>query len=204
MSSIRASLSADSLYLASSWQGMEGNPEDFGLKAARYLHIIRDLAVNPHWIGFSDRGADCSLACEWLGAHIGAVNSQLAVILQDGLACFHAEHRPETQIFAAPILPKAGIDGFCNLEVRPITLVVDPSRVMRPDWHKLVIHELAHGIAHSAGHGEGFRNALSHLCLAFDVPEPPTCDPQLLQIWPPYVPNHNSALFWHLDKPQQQ
>ena len=203
MSAIQGSLFADSLYLASSWQDRQGNTEDCGLKAARYLHIIRDLSVNPYWIGLCDQGSDCSLALEWLGAHIGTINYQLAVILQEGLACFHGGQRPEIQIFAAPILSKAGIDGFCNLDVTPITLVVDPGRVIRPDWHKLVIHELAHGIAHSAGHGEAFKGALAHLCLGLDFPEPPTSDPQLLQTWPPYVSSHDSARFWHLDKSRQ-
>lgn len=201
MSSIQGSLLADSLYLATSWQDQDGKIEDSGLKAARYLQIIRDLAINPHWIGLSDQGADCSLALEWLGAHIGTINYQLAVILQEGLACFHGGQRPEIQIFAAPILSKASIDGFCNLDVRPITLVVDPGRVKRSDWHKLVIHELAHGIAHSAGHGKAFQRALAHLCLALDFPEPPTSEPQLLKTWPPYVPSHNPDRFWHLDRP---
>jgi hypothetical protein len=90
------------------------------------------------------------------------------------------------------------VDGFCNLEVQPITLIVDPSRVMRPDWDRLVIHELAHGISRSAGHGDGFRAALTHLCLAFDLPEPPMGSDELLRTWPPYSAHTDRAAFWHI------
>lgn len=199
MSSVKGPLSADSPYLASCWQGIERNGEEPGFRAARYLQIIRDLAVNPYWIGLSDQGVDCSQALKWIGHHVGEINHQLEAILQECLTCFHPDQRPETQIFAAPILSKAGIDGFCNLNVTPVTLIVDPGRVMCPDWYKLVIHEVAHGMANSAGHGEAFRNALAHLCLAFDLPEPPADAPRLLQTWPPYLANTAPALFWHLD-----
>jgi hypothetical protein len=197
MASLTGSLSAYPDYLANAWQQPAPAEADAGVRAARYLRVLRDLAINPYWIGLSESGADCSQAMESLGLHIDGVNQQLDDILQECLACFHPEKRPAVQILAAPIVPRAGLDGFCNLEVQPITLMVDPSRIMRADWNKLVIHELAHGMARSAGHGETFRDALSHLCLAFDLPEPPgAASAQVLQSWPPYQTNPAWATFW--------
>jgi len=198
MSVLTGSLSTRPLYMATNWQADQPEDVDVGRKAAQYLSVIRDLAVNPYWIGLSDTGADCSFALEWIETHIGSINRELGQILLEGLNCFHADQRPDIQIFAAPILPRAGVDGFCNLKVQPITLIVDPSRVVCPDWHKLVIHELAHGIARSAGHGGFFRAALTHLCLAFDLPEPPTGADELLQTWPPYNVNTDRTAFWHI------
>jgi hypothetical protein len=198
MPALTGSLSTKPLYMATSWQSDRPENVGAGRKAAQYLNVIRDLAVNPYWIGLSDTGADCSFALEWIEIHIGAVNRELGHILQEGLNCFHANQRPDIQIFAAPILSRAGVDGFCNLGVQPITLIVDPSRVVRPDWPKLVIHELAHGIARSAGHGDLFSSALTHLCLAFDLPEPPAGSDELLRTWPPYSVNTNQANFWHI------
>lgn len=198
MSSMTGRLSDNPLYLAAHWQFTPPKGPERARKAAQYLRVIRDLAINPQWVGLSDQGADCSSALDWIAAHIGTINRELNGILQEGLDCFHPEQRTDTQVFAAPILAKAGIDGFCNLSVRPVTLIVDPGRVLRTDWPKLVIHELAHSMARSAGHENNFRLALAHLCLAFDLPEPPSDAADLLQRWPPYRANGNRAKFWHL------
>ena len=202
MPSLKGSLVNTPLYLASTWRLIPSEARDPGRRAVQYLGVIRDLAINPAWIGLSDAGADCSTGLEWLGTHLDSLNCRLNDVLQDCLECFHAEQRPAVQIFAAPILPKAGIDGFCNLTVCPITLVIDPSRVDSSEWHKLVIHELAHGVAQSAGHGENFRQALAHLCLAYDLPEPPLVatledQAQPLRSWPPYTVRLATATLWH-------
>jgi len=202
MASFTGSLWGHPLYLASTWRQRPPPGHDSGLRASRYLQAIRDLAINPHWIGLAEHGADCSPSLAWLGAHIDGINHQLHTILGECLDCFHGEHQPAVQILAAPILRGAGIDGFCNLTVYPITLVVDPSRVEAPDWPKLVMHELAHGMARSAGHGDAFRAALAHLCLAFDLPEPPEeSSPGLLQAWPPYRARANRADFCQAPEP---
>ena len=197
MAVVTGYLSRNALYLAQNWQGSGVAGADSGRKGVEYLRVIRDLAMNPAWIGISEQAADCSAALDWIGTHIGPVNRELHGILQECLSCFHASQRPAVQIFAAPILTKAGVDGFCNLEVQPVTLVVDPGRVIYSDWYKLVMHELAHGIARTAGHGEKFRLALAHLCLAFDLPPPPAVDAgQRLQSWPPYGSHENQSGFW--------
>lgn len=201
MTSVTGPLTTQPLYLASYWRQDGVAEADNGLRAARYLQILRDLAINPYWIGLSEPGADCSAALEGLGAHISDLNCQVNTLLQDCLACFHRAQQPVVQIFAAPILPRVGIDGFCNLKVHPITLMVDPSRAVPADWHRLVIHEVAHGVARSAGHGDEFRAALAHLCLAFDLPAPPPeAVVHQVQTWPPYRPNCDRAHFWQQPK----
>jgi hypothetical protein len=198
MAPLTGSLTHHSQYLAAAWQQKTMEATDSGVRAARYLQVMRDLAITPAWIGLSDYGADCSPALAWLGDHIDSLNRQLHSILLECLDCFHADQRPPVQIFAAPILPRAGIDGFCNLKVHPITLVVDPSRVDPQDWSHLVIHELAHSVTRSAGHGAEFRTALAHLCLALDLPEPPVnSSPELLRAWPPYRVSGQGTSFWH-------
>jgi hypothetical protein len=198
MSLLTGPLSMNPIYIAINWHDTPSENAETPRKSAQYLGVVRDLSINPYWVGLSEQGSDCSVALNWLASHIGSINRELDAILQDCLGCFHAGQRPEVQIFAAPILPRAGIDGFCNPDVQPVTLVVDPGRVARADWYRLVIHELAHAMAKSAGHGEPFRTALGHLCLAFDLPTPPDDSPDLLQIWPPYEANPHWAEFWHL------
>jgi len=195
---LTGSLLINPMYIATHWQASASDPAAHPQTAAQYLRVVRDLSINPYWIGLSEQGADCSVALDWLARHIGPINRELDAILQEGLGCFHAGQRPDIQIFAAPLLPRAGIDGFCNPHVHPLTLMVDPGRVARVDWDKLVIHELAHAVAQSAGHGERFRASLAHLCLAYDLPTPPDHSLDLLQTWPPYATNPHWAKYWHI------
>jgi hypothetical protein len=134
----------------------------------------------------------------WIGQHIHEINQQLHGILIELLACLQPQDRPSVEIFAAPIAPKVGIDGFCNLQTHPITLIVDPSRVIPADWPHLVVHELTHATAHGAGHGPRFYQVLSSLCLAQDLPIPPpdSLNRGVLSYWPPCRPNPQAEQFW--------
>ncbi len=134
----------------------------------------------------------------WVGRHIHHLNLQLAAILADVLNCFQPQFRPMVQIFAAPIAPKVQLDGFCNWQAQPITLVIDPSRVVQADWPHLVVHELAHAVACSAGHEAKFYQALSHLCLAQDLPLPPanSLESDVLRYWPPCRLLPQPERFW--------
>jgi hypothetical protein len=198
-------------YLASHWQ----SPTDTDpvLVAIQYLGVLRDLASQPRWISLSHIADPPGQALSWIGQHIHLVNRQLGAILEDLLDCFEEQQRPRVQIFAAPIAPLAGVDGFCSNGpgpawsepcVLPITLMVDPGRIVRADWPGLVAHELAHGVAGLGGHGVEFRRAIAHLCLAQDLPvPPPDLNAEALSYWPPCRQSPQPESFWLGQLPQQ-
>jgi hypothetical protein len=185
-------------HLAKRWQQPAAADSDFSLHTVRYLEVVRDIALNPGWIGLDDTITQPMQAFNWMGQQIHRLNQSLHHILEEGLACFEPGQLPPVQIFAAPMLSSVGVDGFCNLAVQPITLIVDPSRVMAADWPHLVVHELAHSLVRSAGHGAAFCDRLSFLCLAMDLPcPPPNCrNADVLRYWPPCRPNPDQAIFW--------
>ncbi|MGG6238718.1 hypothetical protein ACQ4N7_08765 [Nodosilinea sp. AN01ver1] len=178
------------------WQQAPAPGEDPMLRATQYLSLLRDLAVQPGWISLDHIADPPGTALIWIGDHIHAVNQQLNAILSDLLACFESSQRPEAQIFAAPIATQAGVDGFCR-DRTPITLMVDPGRIVPADWPGLVAHELAHGIARGSGHGDEFAGAIAHLCLAQDLPVPaPNLDIEALSHWPPCRRSSDPKRFW--------
>ncbi|PSR12359.1 hypothetical protein C8255_26720, partial [filamentous cyanobacterium CCP3] len=156
---------------ATYWQQAPTPGDDPVLRATQYLSLLRDLAVQPGWISLDHIADPPGAALIWIGDHIHAVNQQLNAILNDLLACFVVSQRSEIQIFAAPIAPQTGVDGFCS-DRSPTTLMVDPGRIVPADWPGLVAHELAHGVAGASGHGDEFAGAIAHLCLAQDLPVP--------------------------------
>jgi hypothetical protein len=195
-------------YLASHWQcPADGDPL---LWATQYLGVLRDLAPQPRWISLTQVTDPPGEALIWMGQHIYRVNRRLGAILDDLLDCFEAPHRPKVQIFAAPIAPEARVDGFCSDGLpqvgspaqispvaMPITLMVDPSRIVPADWPGLVAHELAHGVAGAEGHGAEFGRAIAHLCLAQDLPLPaPGLHREDLKAWPPCRRTPQPEQFW--------
>jgi hypothetical protein len=180
------------------WRQPPSGDADFALRATRYLGVLRDISLQPGWIGLNGSPTELTLAFNWIGQHIHQLNQRLHSLLQEGLACFEPEQLPPVQVLAAPILATVGIDGFCNLQVQPITLLIDPSRVVPPDWTNLVIHELAHALVRSAGHSTAFRDMLSFLCLAVDLPCPPpdASNLEVLRYWPPCRSNGDEPGFW--------
>lgn len=201
-------------FQAAYWQQAPASGTDPGLRATRYLGVLRDLAVEPSWISLAHIADPPGEALTWIGQHIHRVNQELQVILSDLLSCFEAALQPNVQILAAPIAHQAGVDGFCcdaaglalqgdspagTLCERPcaITLMVDPGRIVPADWPGLVAHELAHGIARVPGHGAEFRRAIAHLCLAQDLPlPPPQLNAKTLSAWPPCRHTPQPELFW--------
>jgi len=179
------------------WQQRPATGADPGLRASQYMTQLRDLAVQPRWIGLDHIADPPGVALTWIGHHIHQVNQQLNTILLDLLACFEPAQRPRVQIFAAPLVPQAGVDGFYNDGTVPITLMVDPGRIVPADWPSLVAHELAHGVAGASGHGAEFGRAIAHLCLAQDLPlPPPTLNAEALRHWPPCRRNPQPEQFW--------
>jgi hypothetical protein len=176
------------------WQQAPDPNADLHLRGTQYLAILRELAIQPGWISLAHIADPPGGVLDWIGQHIHQVNQRLNGILIDLLGCFEPAQRSQVQIFAAPIAPQAGVDGFCNRRTAPITLMVDPGHIVPADWPGLVAHELAHGVAESGdrsdglgqGHSERFGRAIAHLCLAQDLPLPaPDLDAQALSYWPP-------------------
>lgn len=191
---------------AAYWQQAPAGGVDPVVRATQYLGLLRDLAVEPRWIALAHIADPPGEALTWIGQHIHRVNQQLNAILSDLLGCFETVLHPEMQIFAAPIAPQAGVDGFCcdgprlaqgENRLAPVTLMVDAGRIVPADWPGLVAHELAHGIARMPGHGVEFSRAIAHLCLAQDLPMPsPQIDAEALRHWPPCRHNPQPELFW--------
>lgn len=167
-------------------------------RGVAYLYHLRSLAPAPDLIDFVDPSASRNQVCGWIGSHIDAVNAQLLVLLQSCQDCFHPWHCPPVQIFAAPFAQHFGIDGVCNLQSQPISILVDVGRVYPPDWVALVVHEYAHAHLGVPGHHAEFVHTLSHLCLALDLPAPLGFFP-LDSRWcsfPPYRSNPLPLHFW--------
>lgn len=184
--------------LGRTWQTPPALGADAVLRTAEYFRMLRNLAVKADWIALAETNPQSLAALTWIGQHIHSVNRQFDEILRDLLACFNPSQRPLVQVFAAPITSKAGVDGFCNFHLRPITLIVDPSRILPADWPSLVAHELAHGVVSTAGHGSSFHQAIVHLCMANDLPlPPPDClETGILKYWPPCRVNPQAQEFW--------
>jgi hypothetical protein len=189
---------SEGFHLAKTWQMEPIAGTDPLVWAVHYLQALRDLAVEADWIVVANGAAPPTQALTGIGQYIYAINRRLDAILQDFLRCLQDFQQPQIQIFAAPILPQVGVDGFCNFQVAPVTLMVDPSRVIAADWPHLVAHELAHSMAQTLGHGEAFQRAIAHLCLAHDLPLPPanSLDTDVLRYWPPCRQNPESDRFW--------
>ncbi|WP_017302459.1 hypothetical protein [Nodosilinea nodulosa] len=185
---------------ADHWQQAPDLGADIAVRATQYLGMLRDLAVQPSWVSLDHIADPPGEALTWIGHHIHQVNRQLNRILSDLLTCFELAQQPRVQIFAAPIAPQAGVDGFCSTTPKiafSTTLMVDPGRIVPADWPRLVAHELAHSVAGANGHEAEFSRAIAHLCLAQDLPVPPPhLSAEALSHWPPCRRNPRPEQFW--------
>jgi len=102
------------------------------------------------------------------------------------------------QIFATPLAQSFGIDGFCNLQTDPISVLIDVGRVVPENWLRLVAHEYAHAHAGSPGHHQRFAQSLAHLCLGLEI-APPLCQldqEDSLRFYPDCLATHDPLAFW--------
>lgn len=168
------------------------------VRANEYLRWVRQRSIQADWIALTDAEEQHLATLTALGTSIHHLNQRLHQILTDLLMGVRPEDSPRVQIVAAPIALKVGVDGFCHLNTQPITLIIDPSRILAADWPHLVVHELAHAITQGAGHGPRFLQTLSTLCIAQDLPIPPSDSLQrgVLPYWPPCRPNPRVDQFW--------
>lgn len=136
--------------------------------------------------------------CTWIGNHIEAVNTQLNIQLQACHACFHPWEQRAMQIFAAPLAQSFKIDGLCNLQTHPVTILIDVGRVVPENWLRLVAHEYAHAHAGSPGHHLQFARSLAHLCLGLEIELPliPAGQEDRLRFYPRCRSTSDPLAFW--------
>jgi hypothetical protein len=168
-----------------------------------YLYGLRSLAFIPEMVDLVDYLSDRQPICVWIGDHIDGVNTQLNAHLQTCHDCFHPWEQQLIQIFAAPLVQSFGIDGLCNLQTNPVTILIDVGRVIPEDWLRLVIHEYAHAHAGYPGHHSQFQRSLTHLCLGLDIPAPPDYDDRedRLRFYPNYGSTQDPLAFWRGERP---
>lgn len=162
-----------------------------------YLQRVRDLALAADMVMIPDNLGDRARLCNRIATSITSINTQLNHHLQQCHQCFHRADRRAMQIFAAPINSAFGIDGCCNLDTQPITLLIDVGRVHPENWLGLVVHEYAHAHAGHPGHHAPFIAALRQLCLGLGFPPlPHQASADFWQSWPHCHPRADSLAFW--------
>jgi hypothetical protein len=160
-----------------------------------YLAEINRWNTGDTWL----QAQQCDLAMvRWIGRNVQAINRKLWGYLQDCQNCFSAHAQTEVQILAAPLMPEWGVDGFCNLQVQPLTILIDVGRVSSGYWLPLVAHEYCHAHLGHPGHGEPFYRLLCHLCLGLGLSTPTWNELVYEQLahWPYCPPNLAPLDFW--------
>jgi hypothetical protein len=122
-----------------------------------YLEFLQQFDLEPGMV-------DVSCPINPIGLSLDRINAQLHEYLVACQDCFHVVDRVAAQVWAGPINPKFGVDAFCNVQARPVALIIDVSRVVPDDWPRLVAHEYAHAIVGDSGHSRRYAEVLQHLC----------------------------------------
>ena len=162
-----------------------------------YLYQVRSLALEPGMIAIPEDLGDRTRLCHWIAPHITTINARLLHYLHQCHQCFRMEERREMRVFAAPIATAFGIDGCCNLNTTPITLLIDVGRVPFEHWLGLVVHEYAHAHAGHPGHDAPFVAALTQLCLGMGFPPLPyQASEEFWRSWPHCQSVTNPNSFW--------
>jgi hypothetical protein len=172
-------------------------------RGSEYLEAVRCLALMPSMVDVIEDRILRDRLCAWIGTYIDAINAELQACLEMCHACFHAPERRSIQILAAPLASRFGLDGSCNIESDPVTILIDVGRVAPSDWLKLVAHEYAHAHLGSPGHDRRFLAILEHLCLGLGM-QPPSFSSEIsvtemaarLQNWPDCRSLPDPLAFW--------
>ncbi|NEQ32344.1 MAG: hypothetical protein F6K04_15305 [Leptolyngbya sp. SIO4C5] len=167
------------------------------LMGSDYLQRLRQLAIAPDMIQLPEEMSRRLQINRWIGLHVERVNAQLRQFLAACQDCFQPGQQLLAEVLAAPIAERYGIDALCNLQVQPVTLLIDVGQIAPADWQAAVVHEYAHAQVGLPGHDPPFRQVLSHLCLGLALPPPPTTltDAELSS-WPPCRRQANKYSFW--------
>jgi hypothetical protein len=166
-------------------------------QGVEYLAKISTFLPEPQAIDVMSNLRDRESICTWIGNSIETVNLQLQAHLNACAECFLPLDRRSIQIFAVPFAASMQLDGFCNIEIAPVTILVDVGRVAPSDWLALVAHEYAHAHLGVAGHDRVYAHILNHLCLGLGLAQPlrDRAEADLL-FWPPYPPQLDPLAFW--------
>jgi hypothetical protein len=159
-----------------------------------YLQQISIFLPDSQMVDVMTNLRDRVSICTWIGTSIGAINLQLHAHLRACDECFNQIDRRSIQIFAVPLSASIRLDGFCNIDTNPITILVDVGRVPAADWLALVAHEYAHAQLGMAGHNSEYAKILDRLCLGLGLPS--VHPNSSLEHWPPYRPQIDPLAFW--------
>ncbi|PSB55364.1 hypothetical protein [Chamaesiphon polymorphus] len=162
-----------------------------------YIDKVCSLLPEPQMVDVMGNLRDRVAIYNWIGYQIEAVNNSLQTHVNTCHECFETIDRRSLQILAVPFAASVQLDGFCNINVRPMTILVDVGRVSPPDWLALVAHEYAHAHLGYPGHDLAYVKVLSHLCLGLGLPQPSlTPDDRSIYCWPPYSPAIDPLAWW--------
>ena len=151
----------------------------------------------PQMVDVTSNLRDRVSICHWIGNQIETVNRSLRVHLTACHECFNPIERRSIQIFAVPFATSVRLDGFCNINTNPTTILVDVGRVPPPDWLALVAHEYAHAHLGYPGHDRAYAEVLSHLCLGLGFEQPSfEPDDRRIYCWPPYAAAIDPLAWW--------
>jgi len=191
-------MSFEQSYSTPIWLDTPSSTDSAFNRGLEYLRAVQRLALEPEMVDVLDNLRDRITICSWIGENIHNVNARLNCCLQACHECFRPHERCHIQIFAAPLAQPFYLDGLCNIQIQPITILIDVGRAHPDDWLAIVAHEYAHAHLGNAGHHVLFATVLSHLCLGLGL-EPPHWEYGIeaqLRHWPPYVPNSDPLAFW--------
>ncbi|WNZ26910.1 hypothetical protein HJG54_34195 [Leptolyngbya sp. NK1-12] len=162
-----------------------------------YLYQMRALAPEPELIDLVYQLELRRSICVWMGQHIETVNAQVADLGRACQACFHPWQQRSIALFAVPLSHRLGLDGVCNLQTHPVTILVDVGRVMPADWLALVAHEYAHAHLGVPGHPREFVEVLAHLARGLNLRLPPlSAPPACWPAAPAYARTPDPHAFW--------
>ncbi|UBF30361.1 hypothetical protein K9N68_34720 (plasmid) [Kovacikia minuta CCNUW1] len=183
----------------SGFQWVNQRCSDQGLsEGIRYLQQVQKLAIDPGMINVLENLRDRQVICTWIGENIPVVNARLNQCLQACQDCFYPQERRSAQIFAVPLAQSFQIDGLCNLQTRPYSILIDVGRVPSSDWMAIVAHEYAHAQVGNPGHDITYAQVLAHLCLGLGLEaiDWEHVTESRLRHWPPYTPKTDPLAFW--------
>lgn len=163
----------------------------------KYLQRIQALLPDPQMMDVMGNVRDRVSICNSIGDQIESVNGLLQDHLNACHDCFDPLDRKSIDIFAIPFSSSVRLDGFCNINTIPTTILVDVGRVAPADWLALVAHEYAHAHLGYPGHDQEYAKVLSHLCLGLGFPQPSAIpDDPSLYYWPPYLEPIDPLSWW--------
>jgi hypothetical protein len=162
-----------------------------------YLDRVKSILPDPQMVDLMSNIRDRVWICNWIGTQIETVNRSLQVHVNACDECFNPGDRRSIQILAVPFASSVQLDGFCNINNEPTTILVDVGRLAPADWLALVAHEYAHAHLGYPGHDRKYAQVLSHLCLGLGFAQPSLIPAdRSIYCWPPYIPSIDPLAWW--------